>query len=538
MAIYISNPPYSFVQFEFPTNNSAGNALVTEAPGLLVITTEDGQPLVVQGDVGGGSVMGSSQYEECLPINKQNDIAFQLIIDTDTVQEAEYLEDNPTAFKLLLIEPNKANNQALILANVIHDYSTNALAFEVYRVGEKKLVIYWPNGLPLFINHLRYDLLRLAVQVTLNGSDYVKPSTLLHFNTSIYTSAIEYSCDEDSFEFIYCASHTPNKVRLPFYLKNLPQFQDEESIYQRSDGSIKLLKSVTKKEYQGITDYLNAGQHEKLKIALSHDTVEIDSKNYTGAIRKNGSYEIDPVDIPGDIEVAQAKFKALVTPYNVRNSNCEKCNACNITLGNFNIVYEGLFTGHPYFTITWDIVTGTLLNTGFLKLEYSNDDGATWHTAETSVNINTIFYTSENTTTKSVYYLYQESAPIIHLIRIKTRCADYKIGPTYSLMFNQVCRLVVSNVQINSNDDGQGGRNYVATWVNSAIAFDYDLEVSMDGGANWISWPNSPFTQGSRLNDTSWSYTFGHSVDESHKIRVKPLCNANTPGTFGEGTFN
>ena len=142
-----------------------------------------------------------------------------------------------------------------------------------------------------------------------------------------YTATLDYNCDENAYDFDYCNGYTGNKIRLPFFLKK-PQFKDETSIYVRSDGSRKVHKAVTFKEYEAVTKELDEYLHEKFDVALNHDNVTVNSYRYQGGIRKEGDYDIAWIEFL-DEELATAKFKLFATPYNVRNSNCEVCEPVN-----------------------------------------------------------------------------------------------------------------------------------------------------------------------------------------------------------------
>lgn len=114
-----------------------------------------------------------------------------------------------------------------------------------------------------------------------------------------------------------------NRVRLPFKL-NKPQFPEERQRYRKSNGVTVTLSVVIRKVYEGITDYMPEKLHERLKIALSHDNVQVEGDRYVGVISQEGSYDIEWSDFK-DRPTAQAKFKAEVTPFNATNSNCGTC---------------------------------------------------------------------------------------------------------------------------------------------------------------------------------------------------------------------
>lgn len=114
-----------------------------------------------------------------------------------------------------------------------------------------------------------------------------------------------------------------NRIRLRLMLGKA-QFPDDRNVFRLADGSKKVQSIVVKKVYSGITDYYPEWVHQRLKIALSHDTVNIEGDKYLGGISVEGDYEIEWQDFK-DYPYAQATFKAEVTPFDATNSNCQTC---------------------------------------------------------------------------------------------------------------------------------------------------------------------------------------------------------------------
>lgn len=114
-----------------------------------------------------------------------------------------------------------------------------------------------------------------------------------------------------------------NRIRLPFKLHK-PQFQEEVEKYRKANGVTVVLSSVVRKIYEGITDEFPEKIHERLKIALRHDSVHVEGDRYVGLITQEGDYAIEWSEFLSR-PIAQAKFKAEVTPYNASNSNCGTC---------------------------------------------------------------------------------------------------------------------------------------------------------------------------------------------------------------------
>lgn len=114
-----------------------------------------------------------------------------------------------------------------------------------------------------------------------------------------------------------------NKIRLPFYLRQ-PQFPSERNVFRKSDGSVKVLSNVIRKTYQGLTDMMDENLHQRLRIALAHDTVTITNANYLYDIVEDGDYQIGWIDFI-DFPLAPATFQVQITPFNVSNDNCATC---------------------------------------------------------------------------------------------------------------------------------------------------------------------------------------------------------------------
>lgn len=114
-----------------------------------------------------------------------------------------------------------------------------------------------------------------------------------------------------------------NRIRLPFYLSRA-QFPDERTVFRRADGTSKTLSAVVRKTYEGETDQLPEKIHERLKIALLHDTVTIEGDRYVGGVSVDGDYSIDWQRFL-DFPLAKAEFRVQVTPFDFSNYNCQTC---------------------------------------------------------------------------------------------------------------------------------------------------------------------------------------------------------------------
>lgn len=256
------------------------------------------------------------QQEFCIPVINENDLVFQIIVTADTAEE----------FNTLWSAPD--NNASLFIVdqpegNTIVNLESQSLYFQKFRTGEKQITYFWNNpfnGLSAAVscNQCFY----LSFIITEPNPQTVFSNCLIRKCESCYTTVLEYYCSDDYDQFNYCnVTNGFNRVRLPIYLHQ-PQFIEEAAKYRRSSGDIKVTKSVITKEYQVVTEFFPEHLHEKLKVALSHDHVSVDSESYSGGIYASNNYEIEWNE---DMCVAQAKFKATATPYIIRNNNCEEC---------------------------------------------------------------------------------------------------------------------------------------------------------------------------------------------------------------------
>lgn len=114
-----------------------------------------------------------------------------------------------------------------------------------------------------------------------------------------------------------------NRIRLPLYLKQA-QFPTEANRFRLADGTSKTLSVTVRKTYELLTDYMGEKAHQRLAIALNHDTVSIEGDRYVGGVAVDGDYEIQWPDFL-DYPLGQASVKIQVTPFNFTNDNCQTC---------------------------------------------------------------------------------------------------------------------------------------------------------------------------------------------------------------------
>jgi hypothetical protein len=285
----------------------------------------------------------------CLPVMLETDLKFQLVVEFTDASEAAAFVDQVTAMRVY----NSAFDEL------------GAGIFKKFYYSSTKVLLYWDEPIDFETLEIGCDSC-FYLGLTINDGEVLYSNRLCRICDGCYSTVIEYSCDEDAYDFLYCDFDTVNRVRLPFYLKK-PQLQDEETVYVKSRGAIQRLKSVTKKEFEGVVEMLPFDQHEKLKAALSHDNVWTDGKHYTGGISKSAAYEIGYIDFM-DLATAPASFKAMATPYNWRNSNCADCGetydpcvGISATLTGVEIEAVNNGNGTQTFTITFNPVVAATM---------------------------------------------------------------------------------------------------------------------------------------------------------------------------------
>lgn len=142
-----------------------------------------------------------------------------------------------------------------------------------------------------------------------------------------HTTLLEYYNNENAFGFYYKttgnAALISNRIRLPFYLRQ-PLFPTTRNVFTLSNGSKKKLSARVEKEWSAITDYMPKEWHEKLAIALEHDSVSMVNvnANINSEVMMESNYDIDWQAFL-DNPLAQASFKVKQIPYNNINTNCQ-----------------------------------------------------------------------------------------------------------------------------------------------------------------------------------------------------------------------
>ena len=333
----ISSPKYSFVQFNAPAS---------------------------------GAPCCDEDSSFCIPVVTESDTYFQFRINCATFAETQDVWNSPIGDMQLVLLKGTGNTPATLAANTLRNWTfDDSLQFEKNRTGTTEITYQWRQPFKDVMTLVDCDgCFQLAIiNVTPNPQIVVFSNCFTRICEDCFTSVLDYNNEDDAYDFRYCNVVDPlNRVRLPFYFSQ-PQFPDEETVYVYSNGRRKVLKSVTNKEFQAQTDHWPEWVHEKLKFALGHDYKKLTSDPYTGEFVKSGAYEIEWID---DICTAPAKFKAFVSPYAGRNSNCADCEpvdlGCPIPLNvQASVVNNG--DGTQTITFSWaNVLSGiTAMTIGF-----------------------------------------------------------------------------------------------------------------------------------------------------------------------------
>lgn len=277
----------------------------------------------------------------CLPLNRGDEIAFQVIFEAEDNNALNTLLGQNLRFEIAFI--NTAGTQIGQPAP-----APDTVVWFNYPGTANKLLLQCTFQIPTTQQFLNLDcdkklLIRLRAITGPENAPVIQLTGLSNCFVlecdSCYSTLLEYRNNEDAFGFVYCTGEfLTNKLRFPMYLSR-PQFTDEEEVYFRSNGTARILSSVTRKLYDLITDNMPVWAHEALKLALSHDFTYVISDQYNGEIRKEGAYNIEWSEVPS-FRLAPAQTAVNALPYNKKNTMCEDCEDCDVLFVDGDTRYE------------------------------------------------------------------------------------------------------------------------------------------------------------------------------------------------------
>jgi hypothetical protein len=253
--------------------------------------------------------------DTCLPICTITDLRFQFVVVSD---------DYPTEADLVT---------ALQIRRI-----TSSGATTITSVGKDSLSL-GSNTYVIFLEFSTSTLLSSlsdgdCFQIQLNflrdePPAYLSTTSITCFKYSIdkcFTSRITYTNNENAFGFYYTIPSTPNyinAIRLPMYAVD-PAFDIEQQTYVRSNGIRTKVFARLAKKYKFVTDFLPEEIHQKLVVALNHDTVnlQVSSNEYALQCTFENEYNQDFPSIMQGMNVWPADFQVYETPFNQINNNC------------------------------------------------------------------------------------------------------------------------------------------------------------------------------------------------------------------------
>jgi hypothetical protein len=121
----------------------------------------------------------------------------------------------------------------------------------------------------------------------------------------------------------------------------------DEEIYLKANGKRVVLRAIISKELIGKTDWMPQQWHERLNIALRHDTVNIENTKFNAGLRISGAYDIDWQDFL-DYPLAPATFKAFEEEFAARNNRCDTCEEFEQLTVNDDTIFGTLTCGATY----------------------------------------------------------------------------------------------------------------------------------------------------------------------------------------------
>ena len=251
--------------------------------------------------------------DTCLPISEATDLIFQFRVATTDYADA-------TAVQAGLQIRRKIGSTLLTLTgSAIKAVSLITGSTYLVRLNFSNSNIL--NGLS--------DGDCFQLQVNFNRDEppaYLSADSITCFKYTIdkcFTSRLDYKNNESAFGFIYSGGTDFNRVRLPMYSTS-PSFDIDQQTYGRSNGIRTKVFARLAKKYKFVTDFITEEMHQKLVVALNHDTVqmEVSSNDYFLECTFENEYNQDTPTIMQVMNVWPADFQVYETPFNEINNNC------------------------------------------------------------------------------------------------------------------------------------------------------------------------------------------------------------------------
>lgn len=154
--------------------------------------------------------------------------------------------------------------------NYLWNFNTHMLSDISYNDGECFRLCVW---------EVQYDLDVADPPDFVSGECLGTTNCFGKISDICYTTKITYGCNENAFGF-YTDGVNPfeNTIRLPMWLF-APLYPTEKKGYQLSTGEFKKLSARINKTWELETDWMPEQYHERLKIALECDNIEVSNEN-------------------------------------------------------------------------------------------------------------------------------------------------------------------------------------------------------------------------------------------------------------------
>ncbi len=276
----------------------------------------------------------------CLPVTQLNDINFQVIVTSDDVGDYTKLESSTGGLAYIVSVCRSCQSNADEQCNYWKKIEFVSTGLDIYAIGTIGGDTHSTATFDAMADGDCFSLCLYKVTWTGGGTmpNLCTPTpglVITYVNCSncftkqeddCFTSLISYRSNEDSMGFLYTGNSNltsfRNKIRLPMFLSQ-PQFPKKEEVYVKSDGTRVRLSAQLGKEYKAETDYMMEHLHEKLAIALAHDSLLIENPDagVNTTFICEGNTDIKWLDFL-NYRAAKAEFKVRQTPYNLVNSNC------------------------------------------------------------------------------------------------------------------------------------------------------------------------------------------------------------------------
>jgi len=197
------------------------------------------------------------QKDFCYPVFSEGDIRFQTSFNTNSVLTSASFEFYRDDVLLTGVNADVLLTGTYLGVNVytlLVDYSASDLT----------------NGLS------EGDCFNLRINIVGVGfPTFISNQCFKKISDRCLTSQLVYTNTSNAFGFVYDWTGVSvfNVIRLPIYFKE-PTVNGDKNVYVRSNGTRVLLSARLSKSYKGYVDSVTEEVHQKLVVALNHDTID------------------------------------------------------------------------------------------------------------------------------------------------------------------------------------------------------------------------------------------------------------------------